>query len=191
MVTKKNEKYYNYLEESLRVAEKQLNEFDSFINIAEQVKEKVLSGGTVYFCGNGGSAADSQHLAAELIGRFKKDRKPIKSIALTTDTSIITSNANDIGYDKIFERQVEALCNQNDVLIGISTSGKSVSVLKAIEAANKIGALTIGFTKASDNTLSNITNLSIKVSSEETGVIQQSHITFGQLLCYFLEEELA
>tara|TARA_B100000579_G_C22528911_1_gene709780 strand:+ start:176 stop:760 length:585 start_codon:yes stop_codon:yes gene_type:complete len=184
------DKYSKYLKESIIVAEKQLESFDLFIEIAEKVKELVSSGGTVFFCGNGGSAADSQHLAAELIGRFKKDRNPIKSIALTTDTSVITSNANDIGYDKIFERQVEALCEKGDVLIGLSTSGESISVLKAIEAANKNNVFTIGFTKSGDNTLSKIAQLSIQVPTEETGIIQQSHITFGQLLCYFLEEEL-
>jgi len=190
MVTKKYDKYSDYLKESLEVATKQLDYLDFFIDMAEQVKDRVLSGGTVFFCGNGGSAADSQHLAAELVGRFKKDRKPIKSISLTTDTSIITSNANDIGYDKIFERQVEALCEENDVLIGISTSGESISVLKAVEAANKIGVLTIGFTKSNGNTLSKIAKICLEVPSHETGIIQQSHITYGQLLCYFLEEEI-
>ena len=96
-------------------------------------------GGILFFCGNGGSAADSQHLAAELIGRFKKNRKPLKSVALTTDTSIITSNANDVGYDSIFSRQIEALASDCDVLIGISTSGESKSVLNGIMEAKKLG----------------------------------------------------
>lgn len=185
-----NKKITHYLEESLSVAKKQLDMVDDFIVLAEDVKKRMETGGIIFFCGNGGSASDSQHLAAELIGRFKKDRKPLKSIALTTDTSIITSNANDVGYDSIFSRQVEALASDRDVLIGISTSGESKSVLNAIMEANKIGCLTVGFSKEGSNSLNNLVDYSIRVPSNETGVIQQSHITFGQLLCYYLEETL-
>ena len=133
------EKINNYLNESARVAKKQLEMVDEFLKIAELVKNKMEKGGTLFFCGNGGSAADSQHLAAELVGRFKKNRKALKSIALTTDTSIITSNANDIGYETIFSRQLEALGSDIDVLIAISTSGESLSILNAISTAKKIG----------------------------------------------------
>ena len=135
-----------------------------------------------------GSAADSQHLAAELIGRFKKDRKPLKALALTTDTSVITSNANDIGYETIFQDKL-VLAEKKDILVAISTSGESPSVLEAVKEANKIGLLTVGFTKLDKNALSKLVNYSIKVPSNETGVIQQSHITFG-FLCYYLEENL-
>ena len=190
MVSMNNKKITHYLEESLSVAKKQLDMVDDFIVLAEDVKKRMETGGIIFFCGNGGSASDSQHLAAELIGRFKKDRKPLKSIALTTDTSIITSNANDVGYDSIFSRQVEALASDRDVLIGISTSGESKSVLNAIMEANKIGCLTVGFSKEGSNSLNNLVDYSIRVPSNETGVIQQSHITFGQLLCYYLEETL-
>ena len=179
-----------YLEESLNVAEKQFDMVEDFIDIAENVKTRMERGGILFFCGNGGSAADSQHLAAELIGRFKKNRKPLKSVALTTDTSIITSNANDVGYDSIFSRQIEALASDRDVLIGISTSGESKSVLNGIMEAKKIGCLTIGFSKEGPNSLNKLVDYSIRVPSDETGVIQQSHITFGQLLCYYLEETL-
>ena len=123
------EKINNYLNESARVAKKQLEMVDEFLKIAELVKNKMEKGGTLFFCGNGGSAADSQHLAAELVGRFKKNRKALKSIALTTDTSIITSNANDIGYETIFSRQLEALGSDIDVLIAISTSVCQYSML--------------------------------------------------------------
>ena len=115
----------------------------------------------------------------------------MKSIALTTDTSIITSNANDIGYETIFSRQSEALGSDIDVLIAISTSGESLSILNAISTAKKMGITTIAFTKNGENSLNNSSDFSINVPSEETGVIQQSHITFGQLLCYYLEENLS
>ena len=179
-----------YLNESLLVAKKQIEMIDEFMVIAEQITNKMKNGGTIFFCGNGGSAADSQHLAAELIGRFKKDRKPLKALALTTDTSVITSNANDIGYETIFSRQISALAEKKDILVALSTSGESPSVLEAVKEANKIGLLTVGFTKLEKNALSKLANYSIKVPSNETGVIQQSHITFGQLLCYYLEENL-
>ena len=173
-----NEYIDNYLNESLIAAEKQLELKDVFLNIANLVSEKVDSGGTIFFCGNGGSAADSQHLAAELIGRFKKNRKPIKSIG------------NDLSFDEIFVRQLEALAQKDDVLIGISTSGESANVIKAIEYANKIKMLTVVFTNEEENTLSKLSELVLKAPSKETGVVQQSHITFGQLLCYYLEENI-
>ena len=179
-----------YLKESADVAAEQINLKPVFLEIAEQVFDKVKEGGTVFFCGNGGSAADSQHLAAELIGRFKKNRKPISSIALTTDTSIITSTANDLSYEDIFSRQLIGLANEKDVLIAISTSGESQSVLNAINVANDIGMLTIGFSGGSHNKLCEIADYKLQIPSNETGIIQQGHITFGQLLCLFLEEKL-
>ena len=179
-----------YLKESADVAADQINLKPVFLKIAEKVHDKVKEGGTVFFCGNGGSAADSQHLAAELIGRFKKNRKPISSIALTTDTSIITSTANDFSYEEIFSRQLLGLANEKDVLIAISTSGESQSVLNAVNVANDIGMLTVGFSGESYNKLCEITDYKLQIPSNETGVIQQGHITFGQLLCLFLEEKL-
>tara|TARA_B100000902_G_C27107613_1_gene811953 strand:- start:278 stop:841 length:564 start_codon:yes stop_codon:yes gene_type:complete len=179
-----------YLKESADIAAEQINLKPVFLEIAEQVFDKVKEGGTVFFCGNGGSAADSQHLAAELIGRFKKNRKPISSIALTTDTSIITSTANDFSYEDIFSRQLLGLASEKDVLIAISTSGESQSVLNAINVANDIGMLTVGFSGGSPNKLCEIADYKLQIPSNETGVIQQGHITFGQLLCLFLEEKL-
>jgi len=179
-----------YLKESADIAAEQINLKPVFLEIAEQVFDKVKEGGTVFFCGNGGSAADSQHLAAELIGRFKKNRKPISSIALTTDTSIITSTANDFSYEDIFSRQLLGLANEKDVLIAISTSGESQSVLNAINVANDIGMLTVGFSGKNHNQLCEITDFKLQIPSNETGVIQQGHITFGQMLCLFLEEKL-
>tara|TARA_B100001939_G_C16862848_1_gene582685 strand:+ start:524 stop:1084 length:561 start_codon:yes stop_codon:yes gene_type:complete len=179
-----------YLEESANVAFEQTKLLDNFLEFAVLVKNRVEKGGVVYFCGNGGSASDSQHLAAELIGRFKKNRRPIKSIALTTDTSVITAVGNDFKFEDIFTRQIEALCTKHDVLIAISTSGESKNVLNAVNLANSIGMLTVGFTNNLDNSLQKLTNFSLNIPSKETGIIQQGHITFGQLLCFYLEESL-
>ena len=179
-----------YLNQSAEVASEQQKLKPVFMEIAEEVLKKVEQGGTVFFCGNGGSAADSQHLAAELIGRFKKNREPISSIALTTDTSIITSTANDLSYSEIFSRQLLGIGKDKDILIAISTSGESKSVLKAVETANSIGMLTVGFTGKEANSLSNITKYSLHIPSSETGIIQQGHITFGQMLCLYLEENI-
>ena len=179
-----------YLEESANVASEQINLLDNFLHFAELITTRVSQGGGVFFCGNGGSAADSQHLAAELVGRFKKNRKPIKSVALTTDTSVITSIGNDFGFEDIFSRQIEALCTKDDVLIAISTSGESKNILNAVESGKKIGMLTVGFTNNSPNSLQKIVNYSLEIPSTETGIVQQGHITFGQMLCYYLEESL-
>ena len=164
------EKINNYLNESARVAKKQLEMVDEFLKIAELVKNKMEKGGTLFFCGNGGSAADSQHLAAELVGRFKKNRKALKSIALTTDTSIITSNANDIGYETIFSRQLEALGSDIDVLIAISTSGESLSILNAISTAKKMGITTIALTKSGESDLMICGDFTLMARKEEGGV---------------------
>ena len=138
---------------------------------------------SIFWCGNGGSAADSQHMAAELMGGLRShDRRPIKSIALTTDSSFITAWSNDTSYDEIFSRQLLGIGKDKDILVAISTSGESESVLKAVETANSLGMLTVGFTGKETNSLSNITKYSLHIPSSETGIIQQGHITFGQML---------
>ncbi len=177
-----------YLKESLKVAKDQIDLKEIFLEIAEEIYKKMSVGGTIFFCGNGGSAADSQHLAAELIGRFKKNREPLKAIALTTDTSIITSTSNDFGYNQIFSRQIRALGSVGDVLIAISTSGESESVINAVAEANSKDILTVCLTGKEENSLSKLSNYSIHIPSSETGIIQQAHITFGQLLCLYLED---
>jgi D-sedoheptulose 7-phosphate isomerase len=182
--------YDKYLEESSKVADEQKKLKNVFLSFAEETKKRVADGGGVYFCGNGGSAADSQHLAAELIGRFKRNRMPLKSLALTTDTSIITAISNDFSFDDIFTRQIEGLCSEKDVLIGISTSGESRNVLNALNLANKMSMLTISFTNNTENSISKVSEFSLQIPSTETGIIQQGHITFGQLLCMYLEENL-
>jgi D-sedoheptulose 7-phosphate isomerase len=149
----------------------------------------IKNGGKILICGNGGSAADSQHIAAEIVGRFKKERKGLPAIALTTDTSILTSVGNDYGYDYIFARQVEALCTPKDVLIGITTSGNSANVVLAIEAANDIGASTIGLTGGTGGKLNALCKHNIIVPANVTARIQEAHIFIGHCLCEILESD--
>ena len=149
----------------------------------------IKNGGKILICGNGGSAADSQHIAAEIVGRFKKERKGLPAIALTTDTSIITSVGNDYGYDYIFARQVEALCTPKDLLIGITTFGNSANVVRAIEAANEIGATTIGLTGGTGGKLNALCKQNIVVPASVTARIQEAHIFIGHCLCEIIESD--
>ena len=144
--------------------------------------------GKLIFCGNGGSASDSQHLAAEFIGRYKLDRKPLPAIALDTDTSVLTALSNDLGYAKVFERQIEALANQNDILFAISTSGKSKNVINAVNAAKRLKVFTICFTGAKNNKLSDLTDISINVPAEQVNHIQEMHIMVGHFICELVEK---
>jgi D-sedoheptulose 7-phosphate isomerase len=155
---------------------------------AEMIISSVKKGGKLLLCGNGGSAADCQHIAAEMVGRFKKERKAIPAIALTTDTSILTAIGNDYGYDVIFKRQVEALGNKNDVLIGVSTSGNSKNVLEAVQLANQIGMATIGLTGEGGGMLSRIAKLAISVPSKNTPRMQESHILIAHIICELVED---
>jgi D-sedoheptulose 7-phosphate isomerase len=147
----------------------------------------IKNGGKILLMGNGGSAADSQHIAAEIVGRFKKERKGLPAIALTTDTSIITSVGNDYGYDYIFARQIEGLCRAEDLVIGITTSGNSKNVVNAIMAANEVGATTVGFTGGSGGKLNELCLYNIVVPSDVTARIQEAHIFIGHSLCEILE----
>ena len=157
--------------------------------VAEELKACINRGGKILLMGNGGSAADSQHIAAEIVGRFKKERRGLAAIALTTDTSIITSVGNDYGYDYIFARQIEALCRPEDVVIGITTSGNSKNVVAAIEEANKLGATTIGLTGGSGGKMNGLCKYNLVMPSSETARIQEAHIFVGHSLCDLLESE--
>ena len=148
------------------------------------------SGGVFYFAGNGGSAADSQHLAAELIGRFKAERQALPAVALTVDTSIITSVANDYSYDEIFSRQIDGLCRNGDIVFLISTSGNSENLCNAALVAKKKGAHTIGLLGKSGGKLRGLCDLSITVPSTDTARIQECHIFLGHMLCESLEANL-
>jgi D-sedoheptulose 7-phosphate isomerase len=155
--------------------------------IAQRIIQAILTGGKILWCGNGGSAADSQHLAAEFVGRFRRDRRGLASVALTTDTSILTAIGNDYGYDEVFRRQVEALCTPKDVVVGISTSGNSKNVCAALEEAKKIGALTVCFTGIGGGELATIADVSLKVASKDAARIQEVHILVGHVLCDWVE----
>ena len=147
-------------------------------------------GGTVYWCGNGGSASDSQHLAAELVGRYRNNRQALRSIALNTDTSILTCVGNDYGFDQVFSRQVEALGRPDDVLIGISTSGNSPNILHAFAAADHLGMTTVGLLGRGGGQALQMVDDAIVIPSDSTARIQECHILVGHILCEIVEEEL-
>jgi len=142
------------------------------------------------FCGNGGSAADAQHIAAELSGKFYLDREPLFAEALHVNTSFLTAVANDYSYDEVFSRAVKAMGRKGDVLIGISTSGSSLNVIKALEVANIMGMITIGFTGNSGGKMKNLCQFLIKVPSTDTARIQESHILIGHIICEIVEKEI-
>ena len=156
---------------------------------AEIALQTILNEGTVFWCGNGGSAADSQHLAAELVGRFAKNRAPLRSIALTTDSSIITALSNDFGFETIFSRQLRALGKKNDVIFGISTSGNSRNVIEAFLVAQELGISTVSFTGQTECELDLISDVSIKAQTKNTAHIQESHIAWGQSICGYIESQ--
>ena len=146
-------------------------------------KKKIL------ICGNGGSAADSQHFAAEIVGRFYKNRPALPAIALTTDTSILTAVSNDFGYTMVFARQIEALANEGDVVIGISTSGNSPNIVEALRMAKSRNASTIGMSGASEGYIDEYADISIKIPSSDTPRIQEGHIAAIHILCQLIEEK--
>jgi D-sedoheptulose 7-phosphate isomerase len=156
--------------------------------IAEEMTRAILIRHKVLWCGNGGSAADSQHLAAELMGRFRRERAGLASIALTTDTSILTAVANDYGYERVFQRQVEALCIEGDVVVGISTSGSSKNVCAALETARQIGAFTVAFTGETGGVMAEIAHATLRIPSKDTARIQEAHILCGHMLCDWIEQ---
>lgn len=170
---------------------------DSIIQLDESI-EKVANifinclekGGSIFWCGNGGSASDSQHLAGELVGRFVGDRRPLKSISLTADSAVMTCIVNDYGYKHIFSRQVEALGVEGDVLVGISTSGNSENVLYAFKAAKQRGISTVGLLGKGGGKGSDLVDQSIIVTSKSTARVQEMHIFIGHILCDLIEEGL-
>jgi len=158
--------------------------------IARRMTRAVQNGNCVFWCGNGGSAADSQHLAAEFVGRFRRERRGLPSIALTTDTSVLTSIANDYGFEHVFRRQVEALCAPGDVLVGISTSGNSRNVCLALQAARERGVWTVAFTGQGGGALAGVADALLAVDSKDTARIQEAQILCGHILCGWIEESI-
>ena len=160
------------------------------LTAANAISNRLTNGGKLLLMGNGGSAADSQHIAAELIGRFKKERKAIPALALTVDSSSLTALGNDYGFDTIFSRQVEALANPNDAVLGISTSGNSKNVINALNLAQKIGSKTIGFMGNDGGNMKDCVDIGIVVPSNDTARIQEVHITIGHIICEIIEQDL-
>jgi len=151
--------------------------------------ESLKINGKLILFGNGGSASDSQHIAAELTGRYKTDRKGLAAIALSTDTSAITAISNDFGYEEVFKRQVQAIANDSDVVIGISTGGSSKNVINALELANNIGCKIIGLSGKDGGEMGNICDVNIVVPSDDTPRIQEMHILIGHMLCHLIDQE--
>lgn len=181
----------NYFQQSTEVLQNVADQHQSTLDdIVEAILNAHRHGGTVFFCGNGGSAADSQHLATELVVRFEENREPVSAVALTTDTSLLTACANDFGYEYVFQRQVEAHVDSDDVLIAISTSGNSGNVVKAAQTAGQQSATVVGFTGQSGGELKEFCDLLFNVPSSTTSHIQEAHITGGHYICRKLEEKL-
>jgi len=160
------------------------------IQAALQIVKAFRAGGKVMFCGNGGSAADAQHLAAEFTGRYLKERRALPALALHTNTSAVTAIGNDYGFDLVFARQVEALGKEGDVTVGISTSGNSPNVLRALEAAKSKSIYTVALTGASGGKMKDVADCAIRIPSEETPRIQECHILTGHIICEIVEEML-
>jgi len=180
------------LKESAKVKEKiAQNNIAEIKSIADIIIDACRNGGKVVLFGNGGSAADAQHIAAELVGKFALKRQAFPAMTLNTNTSILTAVGNDYGYDLVFTRQVEALVTDKDVVIGISTSGNSKNVVDAIELAKRKGAKTVGLTGGDGGKLAEIAELTLIVPSDSTPRIQEAHITIGHIICEIVEKELA
>lgn len=191
-MNKPRERIAASIQESIAVKEAVLSELLAEIVIAaEWIAEALTAERKILFFGNGGSAADAQHLAAELVGRFERDRRALPGIALTTDTSILTSLANDLGAETIFARQVEALGQRGDVAVGISTSGASPNVLGAVRVAREKGMRTIALTGAKGSPLAEACDLALRVPSHRTARIQEAHITIGHVICEFADEAVS
>ena len=174
-----------------KVIEDTIEEMKNYIYTACIVaSETINKGGKILIFGNGGSAADAQHIAAELSGRYKSERRGLPGIALTTDTSVLTAVGNDYGYDRVFDRQVEALANEGDLLIGISTSGNSKNVLRALSLGRNMGCKTIGFSGRGGGAMDDFCDVSLVVPSDDTPRIQEMHIMIGHIICQAIDDAL-
>lgn len=181
------------LEESIKIKKElcgQVSELEKIEKTTEVIVDALKNGRKVVLFGNGGSAADAQHIACELAGKFQKKRRGLPAISLTTNTSTLTAIANDYGYDEVFSIQVEGIVNEGDIVVGISTSGKSPNIIKGIKAAKKRDAITIGLTGAQGAELARVADICIKVPSNDTPRIQEAHIAIGHIICQLVEERL-
>jgi D-sedoheptulose 7-phosphate isomerase len=162
----------------------------AIVAIADRIAQALQAGGKLLLAGNGGSAADAQHIAAELVGRLVSDRAPLPAIALTTDTSALTAIGNDYGFEQVFARQLRALGRRGDVFVAISTSGRSANILVALQAARELELTTVGFTKAVQTPMHPLCDLVLAAPSDETALIQQLHITAAHAICQLVEHAL-
>ena len=175
--------------EHLKASNKTMESIGKPIEIAAKLCiDSLKNGNKILIFGNGGSAADAQHIAAEIVGRYKTERKGLSAIALTTDTSILTSISNDYGYLYLFKRQVEALANEGDVLIGISTGGTSANVVSALKIAKKLGCQSIGFSGRDGGEFNSVCDVNLKAIAEDTPRIQEMHILFGHIICHLIDQ---
>ena len=176
---------------SIAVKEQLLKE-EAILKAVDQVSDTIVAalknGNRIYFCGNGGSAADAQHLAAEFSGRFYTDRDALPAEALHCNTSYLTAVANDYSYDVVYSRLIKGIGNKGDVLVGLSTSGNSANILKAFETAKEKGIVTVGFTGASGGKMKGLSDFLFNVPSSDTPRIQESHILLGHIVCQLVEE---
>jgi D-sedoheptulose 7-phosphate isomerase len=182
--------FANAIAEHLEVIRSVEAQQDVLETIARVMADALHHGNQILWCGNGGSAGDSQHLAAEIVGRFRRERRGMPSIALTTDTSVLTAVANDYGYEAVFSRQVEALGRKGDLLVGISTSGNSHNVIAALEAAKVYGVTTVAFTGAGGGRMASLADHLFAVDSRDTARVQEAHILAGHMICDWLELDL-
>ena len=177
---------YESAEVKKAVADTLSNKINDAVNLA---RAALKDGGKILLMGNGGSAGDAQHIAAEFIGRYKKERRPVAALALTVDSSILTCVGNDYGYEQVFARQVEGLGKKEDLIFAISTSGNSENVVLAVEKAREMGIKTIGLLGRQGGKLKDKVDLAIVVPSNDTARIQEAHITIGHIICELLDEE--
>ena len=175
--------------EHLKVAETMLSLTNKVEIAAQLCIDTLQEGGKLLIFGNGGSAADAQHIAAELVGRYKVNRKGLSALALTTDSSALTAIGNDFGYKSLFDRQVEALANKGDVLIGISTSGKSINVINALKLGSQLQCKTIGFSGNDGGQMNKICDVNLVIPSKDTPRIQEMHIVLGHTICHLIDLE--
>lgn len=185
-----NDAILDHIDSHVRTVEALKSCTDSIAAAAALAAKALAGGNKLLLCGNGGSAGDAQHIAAELVGRFVADRRALPAIALTTDTSALTAIANDYGYDQVFSRQLEALSQPGDVLIAISTSGRSANVNAACELAKTRGCAVIGLSGKSGGELNTLADVSVVVPSDSTARIQECHILIGHIWCDLIEREL-
>lgn len=178
------------LDENISTIRASKNLADTIANVSNIIIDCYKNNGKVILMGNGGSAADAQHIAAEFVGKFKLERNSLPAIALTTNTSIITALANDYGYDTIFSRQLGSLANSKDVLIAITTSGNSLNILRAVETAKLKDIKVIGMTGKNGGRLKELVDIIIKVPSDNTPRIQEAQITIGHIICNLVEKNL-